>query len=205
MWHHSRKIFWNLIQARQVTVGQLRRATWTGCRNWIGCLFAMKLSFGPSLVMYSGSKCCFLLWSESSVWAPNAIQVEFHYIFWVISKKVYPLLSGKKKSDRQTPSQWIYWTLEHPFLQGKPIVFFSFWIPLGVIYREKCVSFRSCRVLTRYWHGDYLCLCHPFYPNPTCHSLCPLRRNHWMGRMCSWCLLLKFRMNFLLSLVARCH
>lgn len=187
-------------------MGQLRSATWTGWRIGIGCLFAMMLSFGPSLWCIQWVSAAFLLWSESSVWAPNVIQVEFHYIFELFPKK-FTLFSVGKKPDRQTPSQWIYWTLEHPFLQGKSIVFFSlsFWIPLGVIYREKCVSFRSCRVLTRYWHGHYLCLCHPFYPNPTCHSLCPLWRNHWMGRMCSWYLLLKFRMNFLLSLMARCH
>lgn len=204
MWHHSRKIFWNLIQARQVTVGNWGVPPELGAGTGLAACLPWSCHLVPHWWCIQGVSAVFSC--DLRVVSEPPMLTKLNFItFLSYFQKSLPSSQWEKKSDRQTPSQWIYWTLEHPFLQGKPIVFFSFWIPLGVIYREKCVSFRSCRVLTRYWHGDYLCLCHPFYPNPTCHSLCPLRRNHWMGRMCSWCLLLKFRMNFLLSLVARCH
>lgn len=152
-------------------MGRLVSGAYIGYRKWIGCSRAVKLPFHLSVVLCSLRKWCFHLppcsklrgrfWLWTSLCCNDGLRIpseppvlyKLNFItFLCYSEEVHPLLSRKKKSDIQTPGQWIYcWGLELPFLLDKFIPFSSVWIPRGVIYLEKCVSFWSCRVLTRYW------------------------------------------------------
>ena len=147
-------------------------------------------------------------WRETSLWAPDTMQVTCHYILKVTPQKTHPLLSeNKKEPDRQRPGQWIYWRLELPFFFLDKFILFSLRLdPPGVWFIQRNVfPFEAGRVLTRYWHRDYFRLCHAIHPNPACQFFHPLQRNHWMGSDVFLLCVTGIQNEFLIITVAWCH